>query len=320
MPKIVFIDEGSVNLGDLDLSSFSKHGDYVSYSSSADSEIISRSKNADILITNKCVFTKKIFKKLPRLKLLCVAATGVNNIDLGYAQKHSIAVTNVAGYSTQTVAEHTLLFLLALSHKFFVHHKASVSGLWSASPHFAWLDAPFSNLSQKTLGIIGYGKIGKKVEQLAKAFGMKILIARLPGRLYSATEKRVALKEVFQKSDFVTLHCALASQTRHLVNKKSLSWMKPEASLLNLSRGPAVDEKAVVSALLQNRLAGFATDVTSQEPPPKNHPFFDKRLQDKIIITPHIAWASLEARQKLVDEMAKNIGAFLKDEKRNRVV
>ncbi len=308
-PDIVFLDAGSVDLGDVDLSPFKKIGNYIPYKTSSSSQIIKRVGTSPILISNKFILDDSVLKQLPQLKLICVAATGTNNVDLKSAKKRGIAVANVAGYSTSQVAEHTLLFLLALSHRLIPHHQASLEGLWSRSSHFALLDFPFADLRGKTLGIIGYGHIGRKVATLAKAFGMKIIVG-----------KRGSLKDLFSTADYVTLHCPLSRETYHLVGTSYLSMMKKGSYLLNLSRGPVIVEKDVASALKKGLLAGFATDVLDKEPPPKNHPFFGKQIRDKILITPHVAWAALESRQKLMDEIAKNIGAFLKGKKRNRII
>ncbi len=319
-PTIVFLDAGTIDRGDIDLSLLKKQGKLVCYDRSSPPEIFERIKNASIVITNKCVLGKDLLKKSPHLKLIAVAATGFNNIDIAAAKKKKILVANVAGYSTSTVVEHTFLFLLACGHRFIEHHEASQQKKWSASPYYALLDFSYSDLRGKTLGIVGYGTIGKKVARVAKVFGMKILVAKIPGRKYSTSKKRASLKKLLQVSDFVTLHCALSEKTFHLMNTQRLSWMKTSTYLLNLARGPIVDEKAMLSALQKNKIAGYATDVMEQEPPPQNHPFFQKSLQNKILLTPHIAWASRESRQRLIDEVAWNIAAFKKKIRRNRVV
>lgn len=319
-PKLVFLDAATVDLDDLDMSSLRKNGDYVAFNSSEGSEVVDRSRKAEILITNKCLLGKREFSRLPKLRLVCVAATGVNNIDLESAKRRKIAVTNVAGYSTQTVAEHTLLFLLAASHRLLDHHRGALSRDWVRSQSFALLSYPFSNLAGKTLGIIGYGTIGKRVARLARIFGMKTIIVKLPGRSYPSSPKRYPLRAFLKKSDFVSLHCPLTETTRNLVNRRFLNLMKPTTYLLNLARGPVVDEQEIALALKEKRIAGYATDVLSTEPPPPDHPFFEEGVRERILITPHIAWASRESRQRLVDEMGKNIVAFLTGKKRNRIV
>lgn len=318
--SIVFLDSGTIDLGDIDLSLLEKQGRLVLHRDTPPGKVVPRLTRADVVITNKCLLTSSILRKLPNLKLVCIAATGVNNIDVAAAREREIAVTNVAGYSTVTVAEQTLLFLLALSHRLIEHHNASVSGIWSRSPHFALLGFPFADLDEKVLGIVGYGKIGRQVARLARAFRMKILIGKIPGRRYGGGLRRASLQVLLQKSDFVSLHCPLSESTRHLINRRTLRLMKREAYLLNLARGPIVDEQAVASALKTGSLRGYATDVMEQEPPPRNHPFFQKSLRHKVLLSPHIAWASRESRQILINEIGQNIASFLSGKKRNRIV
>lgn len=318
-PKIVFLDASTVDRQDLGLREFLKLGKVTFYPQSRPGQIVSRCKNADVVVSNKCVLGEKELFQLPRLKLIAVMATGYNNIDVADARKRGIAVCNVAGYSTSTVVEHTFLFLLAFSHRLLEHDRVAKSK-WSRSPIFAILDYPFSDLEGKTLGIVGFGNIGKRVARLAKEFGMNVLVAAIPGKKYPATQKRSPLKKMLAQSDFVTLHSTLTPQTKHLINSSTLKQMKKTAYLLNLARGPLVDEQAVADALLKGRIAGYASDVMEQEPPPHKHPFWNPKLKDKIILTPHIAWASRESRQRLVDESIKNIRAFFSGKKRNRVV
>ena len=318
-PKIVFLDTATVDRQDLDLGDFLSLGQVTCYPRTTPSQIISRCKKATLVVTNKCVLGEKELAALPDLRLIAVTATGYNNIDTFAAKKKKIAVANVAGYSTVTVAEHTILFLLALSHRL-LKHDGAAKRAWSSSLTYAILDYPYLELAGKTLGVIGYGNIGRKVKKLAEALGMKVLVAKLPARTYPKSSKRTSLAEIFRKSDYITLHSALSPYTRHLIDTKALSVFKKTAYLLNLSRGPLVDEKAVARALLKNKLAGYATDVMETEPPPLKHPFWNLKLKDKIILTPHIAWASREARQRLMNEVTKNIQAFLNGKKRNRVV
>jgi len=318
--KITFLDASTLDLGDVDNLSLRRLGSYQSFANTKPSEIVTHSAGADVVITNKCVLTEMHLAQLPCLKLICVAATGVNNIDLEAAKQRGIAVANVAGYSTATVAEHTLLFLLALSHRLIEHHQSSMDGAWSRSPHFALLDFPFSDLQGKSLGIIGYGTIGRAVARLAKAFGMKVLIAALPGRSYSKSPQRHTLKQVLRASDYVSLHCPLNRATLHLINKKTIRLMKRSAGLLNLSRGAVVSETDVAEALRQGKIRAYAADVLSQEPPPQHHPLLSRALRDRVLLTPHVAWASRESRQRLLNEMAKNIRDFQKGRARNRIV
>ncbi len=316
---IIFLDAETMSLKNLDLSKLKSCGKIIFYPKTYPHEIVNRCKNVEIVITNKNVFNQEIIQKLPQLKLIAVSATGYNNIDIQAAKERNILVSNVKGYSTSTVVEHTFLFLLAFSHRFIEHQEASIKGIWSRSPTYTLLKFPFHDLYGKALGIIGYGTIGKKVARVAKNFGMKILAAEIPGRKYSKNEKRVSLDEVLKNSDFISIHSALNSHTFHLMNQKRISKMKKTAYLLNLARGDLIDENAILNALKKNKIAGYATDLMSQEPPPANHPFFQKAVRNKILMTPHIAWASLESQQRLIDEVAENILAFQRGKKRNQI-
>jgi len=321
---IAFLDASTVELGDVDNSSLRKLGHYRIFPLTQPGQVLRHARHAEVVITNKCKLDGRHFRQLPKLKLICVAATGVNNIDLEAAERSGIAVTNVRGYSTTTVAEHTMMLVLALSHRLLEHHAWSVNGSlkgsWSRSPHFALLDFPYSDLAGKTLGIIGYGAIGRKVAKLARSFGMNISIAKLPGRSYPKVPKRSTLRDTLRTSDFVTLHCPLTQATHNLINKEKIRWMKRSTCLLNLARGPIVAEKDVAHALLTSKIRAYAGDVLAEEPPPSDHPLFDSRLRDKVIFTPHVAWASRESRQRLLNEIAENIRAFQKGRKRNRIL
>lgn len=319
-PKIIFLDASSVDLGDIDLSLLKKQGLYQAFPNLRFTEISQKACQAHVIIVNKFLINETFLEKLPHLKLICVAATGYNNVDLAALKKRNIALANVAGYSTQTVAEHTLLFLLAISHRLLEHHEASLNGDWTRSEFFACLDFPFCDLAGKTLGIIGYGHIGKKVAKLARAFGMKVLIAQIPGLAKKTDPVRTPLKKLLQTSDYISLHCPLSPLTQNLINEKTLACVKQGAALINMARGPVVDETALAGALKKGSLAYYASDVTSHEPIPKEHPFFDKKIKSQLLLTPHIAWASKESRQRLMNEIAQNIQAFKAGKKRNRII
>ncbi len=318
-PRIFFLDPGTVDLGDISLGALKKQGRYQGMFRGTRANIIRKAREADIVISNKFYLGKTEMTRLPRLKLICIAATGTNNVDLEAARRRGIAVCNVAGYSTATVVEHALMFLLAWGHRLLEHSGAVQRGAWSRSPHFALLDYPYSDLEGKTLGILGYGTIGRRVARVARALGMKVLIGALPGRRYTKKNGRVSLKSLLKQSDFVSLHCALGPITQGLMNRNTLAWMKPAAYLLNLARGPVVDEAAVAHALLKGKVAGYAADVMVREPPDRKNPLLDPALRDKVLITPHIAWASRESRQRLVDEIGANIAAFKRGRRRNQL-
>ncbi len=317
--NIVFLDASTLNYGNVNTGPLKKLGNLISYDQTTPSQLKSRIKNADIIITNKVVLNESNLDLSPNLKLICLAATGYNNVDVEAAKKRGIAVVNAVGYCTDAVAEHALMFLLGLSRRFVEHHEAVMNKEWSRSRIFNVTDYPFSNLGNTTLGIVGYGAIGKKLTKLAKGLGMRVLVSKIPGKKYKDKTKRHALKTVIMKSDFLSLHCPLSPLTLHLINHDTLALMKPSAYLLNLARGPIVDETAVAIALLDNKIKGYATDVMEHEPPSKDHPFLDRKLRGKVFITPHVAWASVESRQNLINEIGINIQAFLKGKKRNRV-
>ena len=317
---IFFLDAPTVDLGDVDLAALRRQGRLALLDLRAGDPLPAEVDSAEVLISNKYPLGKPELSRLPRLKLIAVAATGTNNVDLEEARRRGIAVCNVAGYSGDTVVEHTLLFLLAFSHRFLEHVRAVQEGRWSASPYFALLDYPFSDLAGKRLGILGYGDIGRRVAKVATGLGMEVKAGRLPGRPLAKGERREPIRRLLERSDYISLHCPLTTRTQSLIDAEKLAWMKPGAYLLNLARGPIVEEAAVAQALRSGRLAGYGADVMSREPPPAEHPLLAPDLRDRVLLTPHVAWASRESRQRLVDEIAANIAAFKVGKKRNRVV
>jgi glycerate dehydrogenase len=316
--KLVFLDAGTVDYGDISLSPLYQWGTLIAYEKTPYEKIEERIRDADIVITTKCRFDAKKFSRRPSLRMICVAATGVNNIDLEAARRSKVAVANVSDYATEMVAQQTVSFILALAGHLVDFNRAARDGRWSRSPFFVLPIFPVQQIAGKVLGIIGYGAIGKRVSEMARVFGMRVLVAKIPGRIYSKTKKvsRVSLNQLFKESDFVSLHTSLGPLTEKIINADALSKMKPTAFLINMSRGGLVDEKALYQALKSKRIAGAASDVLSQEPPPKNHILFKA---SNMLLTPHIAWISREARESLVHEMGLNIEAFLLGQKRNRV-
>lgn len=317
-PKIIFLDAGTVDCGDVDLSSLKKIGRLFRYRHTAPSQLIKRCQGASVIITNKAEIQARHFLELKHLRLVCVAATGFDNIDVISAQRHGVAVCNVRAYSTQSVAEHAMMFILAFAHRLVENHEAAVHE-WRRSRVYNFPSHVYSEISGKTLGIVGYGRIGKRVARFAKALGMRVLTAKIPGRVHPLNTARKSLSYVLERSDFVSLHCPLTPITHHLINRSILKKMRPSACLVNVARGAVVDEAAVVRALKGGHLAGYATDVLAIEPPSAGHALFQKSLRDKVLFSPHIAWASREARQRLVSEMAKNIRGFLQGQKRHQV-
>ena len=315
-PSIVFLDSGTLDYGDISLAGLKTLGIFKNYSQTLPGQVISRARSAEIIIVNKCRLDADKINALPKLRCIAVAATGVNNIDLEAAKKKGIAVTNVAGYSTESVAQCTFSFLLALAGRLLEHNHSVHSGRWSRSPFFVLPDYPYQNVAGKTLGIVGYGTIGKRVAEMAEVFGMKIMLARIPGRSYKSG-KRFSLEETAGKADFLTVHAPLSPLTKNLIDKGILRKMKKTAYIINMARGGIVDEKALKHALEKGWIAAAASDVLAQEPPPQKHPLFGVK---NLLLTPHVAWASLESREKLVSEIILNLKMFLSGKKRNRVV
>lgn len=318
-PKLVFLDAGTVDWNDQQLIPLKKIGPFKPYHSTSAGQVLRRAAGCDHVILNKVVFDEKTLKLLRGVKGLHLAATGFNNIDLNAAKKYGIAVTNVRGYSTESVLQVTFTLLLALASRLKEYDAAVQAGQWSRQSFFALTQFPFFELAGKTLGIIGYGTIGHRVAETARAFGMNVLIAKIPGRNYSAREAkgRLPLKEVLKRSDAVTIHAPLTEQTRGLIAAKELNLMKKTAFLINMARGGIIDEKAFARALKKRVIAGGATDVLTQEPPPRGHVLYNV---PRLILTPHIAWASVEARTRVVEEIARNIISYEKGGIRNRLV
>lgn len=315
-PEIVFLDSSTVNFGDMDFSPLSELGDLVCYDNTSPSQAADRCRNARVVITNKVVFDAALMAQCPGLGMIAGAATGYNNIDIVEAEKLGIHVANVPGYSTGSVAQLTMTLLLALSSNLLKYDRASHDGTWSASPIFTLGTWKFSDLKGKTAGIMGYGAIGREVAGLCSAFGMKVVALRR-GELRGGDETRLPLDEFAAVSDFVLVHMPLTDFSRHLVNREFLSSMKRTAYLVNMARGPIVDPAALLWALENNVIAGAAIDVMEKEPPDADDPLLSA---PNLIITPHIAWASIESRHRLVNEIALNIKSFLAGGKRNSVL
>lgn len=317
--KIVFLDAGTVDWKDQSFKPLKALGQLKAYHHTLPPQVLQRSRGYKHLVVNKVVFNRETFSKLKGVTAIHLAATGYNNIDLEAAREKGIAVTNVRGYSTESVVQITFASLLTLASRFDEYDRAVKSGKWSGQFFFALTQLPFSELSGKTLGIIGYGTIGKRVAQVARAFGMKVMVARLPGRKYSARESngRFLLRQVLKQADAVTIHTPLSDTTRGLIGASELALMKKSAFLLNMARGGIVNEKALAQALKRRLISGAASDVLTQEPPPRKHVLYNA---PRLILTPHIAWASTEARTRLVEEIACNIKSYEEGGQRNRLV
>ncbi len=252
-----------------------------------------------------------------QLRLICVAATGTNNVDLKAAHELGITVTNVAGYATPSVVQHVFSMMLALTTRLTDYSQAVTDGAWQQSSQFCLLNLPIQELAGKNLGIIGYGELGHAVADVAKAFGMRILIAQRAGG--DSQAGRVTLEKLLPQVDVLSLHCPLANNTKNLIGERELALMKKGAFLINTARGGIVDEAALASALRLGNIGGAGVDVLTQEPPVKSNPLLESDIPN-LIVTPHIAWASRESRQRLVDELVANIKAYLQGEVRNLVI
>jgi|GEM_PF-11424 Lactate dehydrogenase and related dehydrogenases len=271
-------------------------------------EVVARAQDAQILLTNKAVVTAEHINALPQLEYIGVMATGYNVVDLEAARARGIPVTNVPGYGTASVAQHVFALLLELAAHVGATDAAVKNGDWSRCPDFSFTVSPFIELAGKTLGIVGYGTIGRAVARIATAFGMRVLATSRTPKPTGEGVEWATFDELLRLSDVVTLHCPLTGETRHLINRETLAQMKPTAFLINTGRGPLIDEEALASALKNHTIAGFAGDVLSAEPPPPSNPLL---TAPRTVITPHIAWASVEARSRLMNLVAKNILDFL---------
>lgn len=313
--KITILDGAALNPGDLSWAPLNKFGTVTVYPRTAQSEVAKRIADSDAILLNKINITDDILCKCPNLKYIGVQATGYNVIDLDACKKHSVCVTNVPSYSTDAVAQHVFALINAFSNKVNLHSDSVMKGDWIKSNDFYYTKAPLFELSGKILGIFGYGNIGKKVELIAKAYGMKTIVTtRSPN---SSIENPVSTEDLFKYSDILTLHAPLTEETKYLVNKKTLNFMKKNAIIINTARGLLVNEKDVRDALNEKKIAGYACDVVSQEPMSKDNPLLGA---ENCIITPHIAWAALETRQRLLDIVINNLENFIKGSPINRVI
>ena len=314
--KIVFLDSSTVDFGDIDFSAIEALGDLKCHKITSPGEVAERCKEVTIAITNKVVFDADILSKCPNLKMIEVAATGYNIIDIAEAKKRNITVANVPGYSTPTVAQLTMAFILALSTNLIKYDQATHDGTWSRSDIFTLGNWPFFDLEGKTIGIMGLGTIGKKVAGLCRAFGMNVIALKRGESASDCPYRRVELYDLAAESDFISIHMPLTDYSKNIVNTEFLSHMKKTAFLINMARGPVVEPSALCHALEKGIIAGAALDVMEKEPPSADDPLLKA---PNLIITPHIAWASIESRRRLLNEIAENIKGFLGGVKRNVV-
>ncbi|MFT3675542.1 MAG: D-2-hydroxyacid dehydrogenase [Chitinophagaceae bacterium] len=306
MVKIVVTDGFTLNPGDLDWSPLQELGECVFYDRTAPADMVDRCREADIILTNKAPVGSDVIAAAQSLRLICVTATGYNNVDTDAARARGIPVCNVPEYSTNAVAQHVLAMLLHYTNHIAVHAAAVQQGKWVSSPDFSFSLAPVTELAGKTMGIAGLGHIGTRVATLATAFGMQVIYSSRTPKQYPA--RQVSIEELFSESDVVTLHCPLTPQTDRFVNASLLALMKPTAVLINTGRGGLIDEPALSQALQSGRPAAALLDVLSTEPPAASNPLLGL---SNCIITPHMAWAAVEARKRLLDTVVANIRAAL---------
>lgn len=318
MLKIVILDSKTLG-SDVDLSIFEKFGELTVYEITKPEEVIDRIKDQSVIIANKVLLNESNLKYAPDVKLICLTATGTNNVDMEYARSRNIAVTNVAGYSTKSVTQHTFTVLFYLLGHSGHYDRYVKSGEYAKSDIFTNLDRTFWELEGKTWGIIGLGEIGRSVAAIARAFGCEVVYYSTSGKNSNADYRRLELDQLLEQSDIVSIHAPLNDHTRNLIDYERICMMKKHAILLNLGRGGIVNEKDLAKVLDKEIIAGAALDVLEKEPVENDNPLLKIENKDRLFITPHIAWASLEARNRLVNEVALNIEAFLKHEDRNRV-
>lgn len=316
--KIVILDGYTTNPGDLSWDFLNEFGTYTVYDRTPKEKIVERAAGCDIIITNKTPIDAETIAALPELKFITLLSTGFNVVDVDFARKRGIPVSNVPCYSTSAVAQLVFAFILEHTNRVALHSEAVHAGEWSSCPHFCFWKSPLTELQGQTLGIIGYGKIGKAAAKIAEAFGMNVLANSRSAKVgdRDGAVRFVETDELLEKSDFVTLHCPLTPQTTGMVNTRFIEKMKPSAFLINTSRGPVVDEQALADALHSGRIAGAGVDVLSTEPPKDDNPLLKC---DNCLITPHIAWAGFETRTRLVGIVEENLRAFVKGEPINVV-
>lgn len=309
--KITFLDTKTIG-EDYLLDPLREFGELTLFKETLPDERLKNIGDSDIVISNKVVIDKAIMDRAPSMKLICIAATGMNNVDLKYASQKNIAVRNVEDYSTEAVAQHTFAALLELNIKNNYFDRFVKSGKYSRSRNFTHFNHPIFLLSGKRLGIIGLGNIGRRVAFIAKSFGMEIVFYSTSGRNTYPEYLRISLEELLSTSDVVSIHSPLNNATRHLIGKGELSLMKKNALILNMARGGIIDEVALAEAIDKEIIAGASTDVFEKEPIPEDHPFLMMKRKDHMLLTPHIAWSALEARKQLIEGISSNIREFLR--------
>ncbi|MCB0837058.1 MAG: D-2-hydroxyacid dehydrogenase [Bacteroidetes bacterium] len=313
--KIVILDGFTTNPGDVSWESISRLGTLKVYDRTEREKVVERAKGFEVAVINKTEMTADILSQLPDLKLIAYLATGYNSVDLEAASQQGIMVANAPGYGSDSVAQHAIALLLALTNQVGMYNKSTHQGDWVKSADWTYQIAPLVELRGKKMGVVGLGRIGRRAAEMASGLGMTVIANnRSPQKMEGV--RMVELEELFRESDVVSLHCPLTSENERFVNRDLLSLMKPTAYLINTGRGPLIDEEDLAEALIEGKLAGAGLDVLSSEPPAKDNPLWKA---PNCIITPHIAWGSREARIRLIDIVAGNIAAFMEGRSENIV-
>ena len=309
--QAVFLDKGTFSDG-VDLPAPTGISDYVTYDDTPkDNEVIlARCKDADIIITNKVQIDADVISKLPNLKLIQLTATGMNNVDQEACIQHNVALYNVAGYAVKSVPEHTFMLMLTAMRAGIYYHQKVADGTWQANGNFCLLDIPLIDLENKTLGIIGVGTIGKRVTEIARAFGMTVLWAEHQGRA-PRNNDYTAFDEVLARADVLSLHCPLNAQTQHLINKATLAKMTKQPLIVNVARGGVVDSQALTDAINNEQIIGYASDVFEQEPIVKDDPLLTLANHPRVIFSPHNAWGSKSAQETLWQMLSNQVADFI---------
>lgn len=324
----VFLDFGSLGPDDIDATPLTRLlPELKLHLATAPHEVEARIRDASILLVNKVRIDRSLIAASPQLKLICLAATGTDNVNLAAASDHGVAVCNIRNYCTPSVVQHVFGMLLELTLSLSGMRQLVADGAWSRHAHFCLLDLPSRELAGKTLGIVGLGELGGAVASVASAFGMQVIAARRPydprdtrgGTPDASAIERVGFGQLLARSHVISLHCPLNDETRHLINSDTLATMREDAVLINTARGGLVDPAALLAALRNHNIAAAGIDVLDTEPPPADHPLLTTQLPN-LLVTPHIAWAARESRQRAVEELAANVAAFAAGEDRNRVV
>lgn len=314
--RIVILDGFTTNPGDLGWQKLEKLGDLTVYERTTPNEVLERCKGAEIVFTNKTPLDSAVLRQLGKLKFIGVLATGYNVVDVKAAAAQGITVCNVPSYSTMSVAQNVFALILEITNSVSHYDKEVKSGRWSRCEDFSFTDTKLIELAGKQMGIIGFGAIGSQVAKIAAAFGMTVVAYTSRSAEDIKPVQKMPLQELMSTSDVISLHCPLTEQTRHIINSESISWMKPDAILINTGRGPLVDEEALALALIEEKIRAAGVDVLSEEPPRNYNPLL--KLPN-CFITPHISWATVEARERLIDISVQNLEAFLSGQPQNVV-